>query len=138
MSRVLLDTNVISELVRPRPEPRVAKFVRTQTDPLLSALTIHEIAYGAERAPDPAHRAKLVAWAVAIQSRFAGRIVEISAGVAEHAGRLRAAAEAQGAPADPIDTLIAACALARGAALATRNMRDFAAFGVTLIDPWAP
>lgn len=135
MSRVLFDTNVISELVRSRPEPRVAAYVRAQIDPWLSALTIHEIAYGAERAPDPPRRAKLLAWTAAIQSRFAGRIVEIDAAVAERAGRLRAAAEAQGASADPIDALIAACALSRGATLATRNVRDFVAFGVSVVDP---
>ena len=136
MSRVLLDTNVLSELVRPRPDASVETFVRTQTDPLISALTIHEIAYGAERAPDPARRAKLVAWVAAIQSRFVGRIVVVDANIAEQAGRLRAAAEAQGAAADPIDALIAACALSRGASIATRNVRDFAAFGASVIDPW--
>lgn len=138
MSRVLLDTNVLSELVRPRPEARVEAFVRVQTDPLISVLTIHEITYGAERAPDPARRAKLVAWVAAIQGRFAGRIISIDAAIAEQAGRLRAAAEAQGTAADPIDSLIAACALAHNAHVATRNVRDFAAFGVGVIDPWAP
>ena len=137
MTRVLLDTNVLSELVRPRPEARVEAFVRTQTDPLVSVLTIHEIAYGAERAPDPARRAKLVAWLAAIQSRFAGRIISIDATIAEHAGRLRAAAEAQGAPADPIDALIAACALLHSAEIATRNVRHFAMLGVSVIDPWS-
>jgi len=137
VSPVLLDTNVLSELVRPRPDARIQSFVRTQTDPLISVLTIHEIACGAERAPDPARRAKLLAWVAAIQSRFVGRIIVVDADIAEQAGRLRAAAEAQGAAADPIDALIAACALSRGAAIATRNVRDFAAFGASVIDPWA-
>jgi predicted nucleic acid-binding protein len=138
VSRVLLDTNVLSELVRPRPEARVEAFVRAQTDPLISVLTIHEITYGAERAPDAARRAKLVAWLAAIQSRFAGRIISIDAAIAEQAGRLRAAAEAQGIAADPIDSLIAACALSHSASIATRNVRDFAVFGLSVIDPWAP
>lgn len=136
MSRVLLDTNVLSELVRPRPEARVQAFVMAQTDPIISVLTIHEITYGAERAPDPARRVKLVAWVAAIQSRFVGRIIAIDAAIAEQAGRLRATAEAQGAAADPIDSLIAACALSHGAHIATRNVRDFAAFGIGVIDPW--
>lgn len=136
MSRVLLDTNVLSELVRPRPEARVEAFVKAQMDPIISVLTIHEISYGAERAPDPARRVKLVAWVAAIQSRFAGRIIAIDAAIAEQAGRLRAAAEARGAAADPIDSLIAACALSQGAHIATRNVRHFTAFGVGLIDPW--
>jgi predicted nucleic acid-binding protein len=135
MSTVLLDTNVLSELVRPRPEPRIQAYVRAQSDPLISVLTIHEIAFGAERAPDAARRAKLVAWVAAIRNRFAGRIVDIDTDIAEQAGRSRAAAMAQGAPADPINALIAACALARRAAIATRNGR-FASFGVNVIDPW--
>ncbi|KAF0186632.1 MAG: type II toxin-antitoxin system VapC family toxin [Hyphomonadaceae bacterium] len=137
MSRVLLDTNVISELVRQRPEPQVVEFVRAQTDPLISVLTLHEITYGAERAPDPARQARLVAWAAEIRSQFGGRIVDIDAEVAETAGRLRAAADAQGSPADIVDALIAACALARGAAIVTRNVRDFVPFGLTVVDPWA-
>jgi len=137
VSRILLDTNVLSELVRPKPEPRIQAFVRAQTDPLISVLTIHEIAYGTDRVADPVRRAKLVAWVAAIQSQFAGRIIEIDVSVAQQAGRLRAAAAAQGASADPIDALIAACALTRGAIVATRNVRDFAIFGVSVIDPWA-
>lgn len=137
MTRVLLDTNVLSELVRPKPDPKVQAFVRAQTDPLISALTIHEIVFGAERAPAPARRAKLTAWVAAIQSQFAGRIVDIDTNVAEQAGRLRANAASQGANTDPIDALIAACAIARGATVATRNLRDFAPLGVNLVDPWA-
>lgn len=137
MSRVLLDTNVLSELVRARPQPQVVAFVRAQSDPLISALTIHEIAYGAERAPDPARRAKLLAWVAQIRRQFAGRIVAIDADIAEQAGRLRAAAAAQGASTDPVDALIAACAVARAASVATRNTRDFEAYGVGLIDPWS-
>ena len=137
MSLVLLDTNVLSELVRPRPDARVQAFVRDQGDPLISVLTIHEIAYGADRAPDPGRRVKLLAWVAAIKGQFAGRIIEIDASIAEQAGRLRVLAESQAAPADPIDALIAACAMARGASIATRNVRDFAAFGVSIIDPWA-
>lgn len=137
MTRVLLDTNVLSELVRPKPDPKVQAFVRAQTDPLISALTIHEIVFGAERARDPARRAKLTAWVAAIQSQFTGRIVDIDTNVAEQAGRLRANAASQGANTDPIDALIAACAIARAASVATRNLRDFAPFGVNLVDPWA-
>lgn len=137
MSQVLLDTNVLSELVRARPQPQVVAFVRAQSDPLISALTIHEIAYGAERAPDPARRAKLLAWVAQIRRQFAGRIVAIDADIAEQAGRLRAAAAAQGASTDPVDALIAACAVARAASVATRNTRDFEAYGVGLIDPWS-
>ncbi len=138
MTRVLLDTNVLSELVRPKPDPKVQTFVRAQTDPLISALTIDELVFGAERASDPARRAKLIAWVAAIQSQFAGRIVDIDANVAEQAGRLRANSASRGANTDAIDALIAACAIVRGAAVATRNVRDFAPLGVSVVDPWTP
>lgn len=112
-------------------------FVRDLVDPLISALTIHEIAHGADRAPNEDRRARLISWVAAIRSQFAGRIVDIDGDVAEQAGRMRAAATAQGAPADPIDALIAACGSRRRAAVATRNIRDFTGFGVLLVDPWA-
>jgi len=137
VSGVVLDTNVVSELVRKRPEPRVQAFVRAQSDPLISVLTIHEIAYGADRAPDPRRRAKLTAWLASIRNEFVGRIIEIDAAIAEHGGRLRVAAANQGALADVIDALIAACAASRGAAIATRNVSHFAPFGVPIIDPWS-
>ena len=136
MSAVLLDTNVVSELIRPRPDPNVVAFVGTQSEPFISVVTVHELTYGAERAP-PARRAKLLAWIAALRSQFAGRIVAIGEDVAAEAGRLRAVAEAQGRPTEAVDALIAACAVARGAAVATRNGSDFEPMGVPVINPWA-
>lgn len=136
MNVVLLDTNVLSELIRPKPDSNVAAFVRAQGNAVLSVVTLHELTYGAERAADPARRAKLIAWIASIRAQFRGRVVEIDSDIAEQAGRLRAAAEAQGRPTEAIDSLIAACALARGAAIATRNVRDFEPMGVALINPW--
>jgi toxin FitB len=136
VTAVLFDTNVLSELVRPRPDARVAAFVRDQHDPYLSVVTLHELTYGAERAPAAARRAKLIAWIAALRAQFAGRIVPVTEEIAEHAGRLRAAAELQGRPTEAIDALIAASALSRGAALATRDTSDFEPLGVTLINPW--
>jgi hypothetical protein len=136
MARVLPDTNVVSELVRAHPFEKVRAFVRSQTDPLISALTIHELVFGAQRATDPARRAKLFAWIAALQSQFGGRIVDIDASVAERAGHMRAAAASQGETCDPIDALIAACAASHGAVVATRNVRDFAPLGAAYINPW--
>jgi predicted nucleic acid-binding protein len=135
VSAVLLDTNVLSELVRPRPDANVVAFVRVQSDPLISVVSVHELTYGAERAPPP-RRAKLLAWIAALRSQFAGRIVPIGEDIAAEAGRLRAAAEAQGRPTEAIDALIAACAASRGAAVATRNSSDFSPMGVTVLNPW--
>jgi toxin FitB len=133
---VLLDTNVLSELVRARPDERVAAFVGNLGAPLLSALTIHELTYGAERAADPERREALLTWIDTVAVRFRGRIVDVDSDVAEVAGRLRAGAEARGRPADVVDALIAASALVRGAAVATRNVRGFEPLGVPVVDPW--
>jgi len=77
-----------------------------------------------------------MAWIDAVRRRFHGRVVDVDADVAEIAGRLRAAANLEGRSSDPIDALIAASALIRGAAVATRNVRDFEPLGVELVDPW--
>jgi toxin FitB len=133
---VLLDTNVLSELVRPRPDARVVAFVAALDAPLLSVLTIHELTFGAARSPDPERRERLMAWVDTVRRRFAGRVIDVDPDVAEIAGRLRAVADGGGRPADPIDALIAASAMVRGAAVATRNVRDFEPLGVALVDPW--
>lgn len=137
MSVILLDTSVLSELIHVRPERRVVDFVKHQPSSLISALTLHELIHGAERAPDPRRRAKLSAWVAALRAEFQDRIVTVDAAIAEHGGRIRAAAAGNGAVVTPMDALIAACAASRGAAVATRNVRDFAALGVTVIDPWS-
>jgi len=134
---VLLDTNVLSELVRPRPDPRVAAFVAGVAEPLISTLTLHELVYGAARVADLERRERLMAWVASLHQRFEERLVDVDAGVAEVAGRLRAAASVGGRPTDPVDALIAASALVRGATVATRNVRDFEPFGVDIVDPWA-
>lgn len=137
MSAVLLDTNVLSELVRPEPDDRVTAYVRGLEAPLLSVLTLHELTFGAAHVRDPARRERLAAWLDTVRTRFAGRVVEIDSDVAEVAGRIRAMADHAGRPTDAIDALIAACAMVRGAAVATRNVRDFEPLGVAVIDPWA-
>jgi toxin FitB len=133
---VLFDTNVISELARPRPEPRVVDFIVAQREPLLSVLTLHELTWGAERVKEPRRRAKLIAWVASMRARFIGRLLHVDADIAEHAGRLRAAAAARGRVVEAVDALLAASALARGALLATRNISDFEPTGVPLVDPW--
>ena len=137
MRPVLLDTNVLSELVRAQPDERVTAFVGNVASPLISALTLHELTFGAARSDDPARRERLMAWIETVRTRFAGRIIDVDPDVAEIAGRLRAGASLAGRPADPLDALIAASALVRDAVIATRNVRDFEPLGVELVDPWS-
>jgi hypothetical protein len=137
MTGWLVDTNVISELVRPRPAAKVIAFLERTSGLHLSVVTLHEIAYGADRAPDPVRRAKLTAWLGRLSQQYGDRVIAVDAAVAERAGRLRAAADALGRPADPLDALIAATALEQNLGLATRDIADFREFGLDLHDPWA-
>ena len=137
MTGWLVDTNVISELVRPRPAAKVVAFLERTSGLHLSVVTLHEIAYGADRAPDPVRRAKLTAWLGTLVQGYADRIISVDVGIAERAGRLRAAADALGWPADPMDALIAATALERNLRLATHDIGDFRNFGLELHDPWS-
>ena len=137
MRSVLLDTNVLSELVRERPEPCVVDFVRSQPSALLSVLTLHELAYGAARVEQPARRTALEGWVAGIRREFASSVVDVDAAIAERAGRVRAEADRRGRRADVLDVLIAATALERGALVATRNVRDFEPLGVEVVDPWS-
>ena len=132
MTDWLVDTNVISELARPRPTAKVVAFLERTTGLHLSVITLHEIAYGADRAPDPVRRAKLTAWLDQLANSFADRIIAVDARIAERAGRLRAAADALGRPADPLDALIAATALERDLKVATRDIDGFRDFGPEL------
>ena len=137
MRNVLLDTNVLAELVRERPEPRVVDFVRSQPSALLSVLTLHELAYGAARVEHAARRAALEDWLAGIRGQFDGSVVHVDAAIAERAGRVRAEADRRGRRADVVDVLIAATALERGALVATHNVRDFEPLGVDVVDPWS-
>src|SRR5215207_7975802 len=114
MNDILFHTNVVSELVRPKPDPKVMAVLRKAADPWICSITLHELAYGAERSPDPVRRAKLFAWIAQITAEFANRTIVVDSVVAEHSGRLRALAAAQGRPASVVDALIAAAALSRG------------------------
>jgi toxin FitB len=136
MTGFLIDTNVLSELVRPKPEPKVVAFIRSQPDLWLSVIILHEFAYGIERLSDPNRRAKLDAWVQGIKLQFDGRMIETDALIAEQSGKLRASVEKQGRNSDPIDALIAASALAHGLTVVTRNTKDFELFGVGVVNPW--
>jgi len=136
IENLLLDTNVISELVRPRPDANVLRFLRRAIDPWLSTITLHELVYGAERSASAFQKAKLLAWIAEIGIAFSGRFVIADNEIAERSGRLRALAAMQGRPADPLDALIAASAQVSGLTLATRNTKDFEAFGIAVVNPW--
>lgn len=140
MSGFLLDTNVISEIIKPKPSLKVVRWLESTEEELLflSVLTIGEIRKGIEMHPDSRRRGKLEAFlASAVRKRFQDRILPIDDAVAERWGVLSARAKAAGSHVLPvIDGLLAATALHHGLTFVTRNSTDVEATGVTLFNPW--
>jgi len=132
----LLDTNVVSELLRPSPSPAVLRFLNETDDLWLSVITLHELAFGLARVNDPRRQAKLEVFIAAMKTQFDGRILDLETSIAELAGRLRAFAATQGRALEPLDSLIAATAVTQGVVLATRNIKDFDCLEIALKNPW--
>lgn len=136
MSGFLLDTNVLSELIKPRPEPAVVQWIdRTDEELLyLSVLTIGEIRKGVVSHTNAARRSRLEAWLSSdLMVRFAGRILPIDTDVAQGWGRIRALA---GRPLPVIASLLAATAQQHNLTLVTRNDADVSGTGVAVFNPW--
>jgi toxin FitB len=139
LSGFLLDTNVISELVKAKPEPRVTKWIETTEETLLylSVLTLGEIRIGIASLPHSARRVKLEAWLDhELALRFSNRILPIDQQVADRWGRIAGSAAARKSPLPVIDGLFAATAQHHNLILVTRNTRDIGATGVPAFDPW--
>lgn len=138
---IILDTNVISELMRSAPEPAAVAWVDAQptADLHLTSMTVGELWFGAARLPTGRRRGELTASLTALlEEEFAGRVVPFDAIAAAHFGDICATRSGAGRPISVADAQIAAICRSYGATLATRNVRDFAGTGVDLIDPWLP
>lgn len=132
----LVDTNVLSELRRPKPDANVVAWFehRPPSTLYLSVLTVGKIRKGIEAMPASTRRQTLLDWLeVDLPAFFASRILSVDEAVAHRWGRLQTAA---GRPLPAIDSLLAATALHHGLTLVTRNTRDFAYAGLDVIDPW--
>jgi len=131
---MLVDTNVLSELPRPRPNPNVLRWFAAQEAIHLSVVTLEELAFGVARAA-PSVRGRLTRWLDALLEARP-TVLDVTPAIARASGDLRAAREARGRRVAQADMLIAATALAHGLTLATRNARDFEGCGVAVIDPF--
>jgi predicted nucleic acid-binding protein len=136
MTAFLLDTNVLSEIIKPKPSAEVELFMAREGDLWLSVIALHELAYGVARVTDAIRRLKLQTWVEAIRIQFRDRILPVDAAIAETAGRFRAFCAFHGRSLEPLDSLIAATATVHAKVLATRNIRDFDTLGVDLRNPW--
>ena len=134
----LLDTCVVSELSRPRPDPGVVAWM-SEADVAslhLSAITIGEVRRGALRLPAGKRRTSLSEWSERLRRSFSGRVLPIDESVALRWAEIAARAEQSGRSGSFADGLIAATALDRGLTLVSRNVTDFEPFGVSLLNPW--
>lgn len=139
MSGYLLDTNVLSEGVKLRPDVKVKAWVDSIDEQLVhvSVLTLGEIRKGIESLPLSAHRATLESWLVHdLVVRFAGRILQVDKEVADRWGRLAGKAKAENRPLPAVDGLLAATAMEHNLTLVTRNTRDVLLTGVPVFNPW--
>lgn len=132
----LLDTNVVSEIARPRPDRAVLAWFDSVANVqlYLSVLSLGEIRKGVDRLPAGARRARLTTWLEGeLPAWFGSRLLPIGGAVADRWGRLLAASE-RSRPA--IDSLLAATALVHSLTLVTRNVADFDVPGLAVVDPW--
>jgi len=136
---IVLDTNVISEMMKPEPTERVARWMAAQpaTSLYTTAITQAEILHGVMLLPAGRRRSAVEAAAEAMfRGDFGGRVLPFGSDAARVYARIASDRGRAGRPISHFDAQIAAIARCTGAAVATRNVSDFGGCGVQVIDPW--
>lgn len=136
---IILDTNVVSELMRPAPSAVVRDWIlaRGNQELFTSAITLAEVSYGIQRLQDGQRKAALTATALDVFGAFEDHVLAFDARAAALYGEIVDARDRQGAPIDGFDAQIAAICRVHDAALATRNVKDFQQTGIDVINPWS-
>ena len=138
---IVLDTNVVSALMRDNPDELVVKWLDAQppTSIWTTAITVLECRFGIAKLAAGRRREGLErSFAKLISDDLAGRILAFAEADAERTAALMARRQANGRPGDLRDSMIAGIVEARRARLATRNIRHFADAGIDIVDPWNP
>jgi toxin FitB len=134
---IIMDTNVVSELMRATPDVGVVAWaVSADPELFVTAITVAEIRHGIARLPESRRRQEITAAADALLTRFAQRVVPFDIMAASYYGAVVAKREANGRPISVFDAQIAAICLVHSAELVTRNVEDFEDTGLTIVDPW--
>lgn len=135
---IILDTNVLSELVRPHPSAAVTDWLANQLEDelVITTITVAELFYGLELMPHGARRTQLAEVLNHLLTPFLDRLLPFDAVSALRYGTVKAGRDRQGRPISVQDAMIAAIALSCNASVATRNVKDFAHTGVPLLNPW--
>ena len=137
---LVLDTNVVAELMKPVPNAVVLQWfeVRPLEQMNVTAITVAEILCGIDRLPEGRRKSDLSARFRGFLTRgFDHRVWSFDVRAAQAFALLKGSRERAGRPIDPYDAMIAAIARSQGAAVVTRNVADFAACGVAVVDPWS-
>ncbi len=134
----LLDTCVISEIVKPAPSSRVIMWINSIPSErlFLCSLTIGEIRKGLTKLPESKKKERLTDWLNTLLENYQDRIHSIDITVAENWGVMQGKAEKEGMPMSSIDSLIAATSYTHNLILVTRNEEDFQASKLSIINPW--
>ncbi len=134
---ILVDTNVVSETLKPAPEPLVIEWLIAHDAELaIPSVTLAELAYGIERIRPEQRSQRLLRGLMGWRERFADRILAFNERAAIIYGEIMGQASRFGMPMAIPDGMIAATSLANGGTLATRNVEDFRQSGVDLVNPW--
>ena len=139
--KYLLDTCVISELIKTERNDRVTEWIKNKDEGsfYISVLTIGEIHKGISKLPDSKRKKSLRTWVDRdLKKRFRGRILEISEAIATFLGEIQAKSESVGKRMPVIDSLIAATAIKHNLTVVTRNVKDIENSGCKLTNPWEP
>jgi predicted nucleic acid-binding protein len=135
---IVLDTNVLSALMRSQPETKVVAWLDAQPrdSVWITSITALEVRFGLQIMPAGKKRTALLHAFESLLDTIDHRIAAFDAAAAEHAGDLMARCQDAGRPVDLRDTMIAGIVLARRASLATRNVAHFKDAGISVVDPW--
>ena len=137
--KFLLDTCVISEIIKPRPNPVVEHWIDKYDEKAfyLSVLTLGEINHGILLLGDSTKASRLRDWFENdLPERFAGRFIHVDKAIALEWSRQKAACKKSGRPRPEVDLLLAATAIVNGLTIATRNTADFDSLEVPVFNPW--
>ena len=136
---IILDTNAVSELMKPSPHPAVRDWVlaRNGRELFTTSITLAEILYGIARLPAGRRKEHLRSTASELFATFSDRVLAFDAVSSASYADIVRGRDKRGMPIDGFDAQIAAICRAQGASLATRNVKDFRHTGVKVIDPWS-
>lgn len=136
--KFLLDTCVLSELVKPLPEPKVLAWInaRKETELHVAAMTLAELQRGIARLPASRRKSELADWLDKLRIGFAGRVFSFTHETAAYWGEMCARVEAGGRTMAAFDSIIAATAVEHGLVMVTRNERDFVMAPIVIFNPW--